>query len=304
MVRTHAQHPIAKAILPATILALIVLAVLPASYLRWTTGLSQLVRAAVTPISHPLIIVSRWLSPADQGRESDRIETLEAEARTYELRWRQGEQEIKELRQLVEELQSGRALPQKIPIDYVAAPVIGTASDVASGALIVRRGERDGVTEQSTVATTAGTQLVGRVVKVDARTCVVLPITDRAAGTDVRAEIVVDNAAAKSQIINCILFPDDTDGRLGGLATVLNPTASDPDPPTPRPGMTVRLSDPGWPTSSQQLVLGVIEEIRPDEANPLRPWIVVAPTVELRRLGQVILLIPIDAGDARGGGAP
>ncbi|MEM7623130.1 MAG: hypothetical protein AAF235_07980 [Planctomycetota bacterium] len=96
--------------------------------------------------------------------------------------------------------------------------------------------------------------------------------------------------------IRCLLFPTEG-GRLRGDAEVLNPTAARPNPPVPEPGMLVRLldaSEGAWPRTARWLVVGVVERVDRNPEQPLRPLITVRPTVQLRRLSEVVLRIPIE----------
>lgn len=111
----------------------------------------------------------------------------------------------------------------------------------------------------------------------------------------------------RSRGIRCLLFPNRS-GRLAGDAEVLNPTAGRPSPPKPEPGMVVRLldaSEGAWPRSARMLVVGVVEMVEPNPDQPLRPLVTVRPTVQLRRLSEVVLRIPVDEGERgdAGGGA-
>lgn len=293
MASRASQHPVISAAMPAAVAVLLITSLLPARFTGWVDGLSQLAFAAVTPISHPLTLVSRWLAPPDRGVPDDELARARAEAERYELLWRQQREEAARLRRVVEDLQAGRAFRPSVPIDVIAVPVVAVSSDPTSSALVVRAGAADGVTELSTVAVTRGTQLVGRVTAVGASMSTVLPINDPQARQVIEGVIITEEGP-DAPTIRCILLRAE-DGRLVGDAEVLDATPVRPNPPSPEPGMPVRLRDGGWPESAQMLVVGEIESIQPDPERPLRPTIIVRPTSQLRRLSEVILRIPIES---------
>ncbi|HZW10279.1 MAG TPA: hypothetical protein VFF69_10290, partial [Phycisphaerales bacterium] len=70
-----------------------------------------------------------------------------------------------------------------------------------------------------------------------------------------------------------------------------------------QPGQVVRLFDRHWPASAQMLVIGAVESVEPAPDSPLRPVIVVRPTVALERVTEVIVRItPEEREDADFGG--
>ena len=69
----------------------------------------------------------------------------------------------------------------------------------------------------------------------------------------------------------------------------------------------MRLSDTErWPKNAQYLVVGTIERVEPNPAMPLRPTIVVRPSLRLERVSEVILRLSREAAieDAKSGGHP
>ena len=305
MARSHQQHPAVRASLPVAILLLLVFAVLPARYTDWTEGIGQLVETALMPIAHPLRIAATWLAPAQTERDVAEVRRLREEAERFEFLWRRERVRNERLAERLEALQRGLAFNPEVPVRLMAAPVASTSSDPTSGAFRVRAGTDDGVTPRSTVATTGGTQLVGRVIDVGPVLSTVVPITDPGAGEVVDCVIIPDDGAADPDAVSgigCLLQPAPG-GRLTGEAAVLDPTPARPDPPEPRPGMTVRLRDEAgvWPASARMLVVGVVERVRRDPEQPLRPIVTVRPRVQLRRLSEVVLRIPLESpgrGDA------
>ncbi len=272
------RSQLSRALLPGTVVALLVLSVVPARYLRWTGWFADKADAALTPISHPMARVSRWLSPASPGRASPaEIRAIEQDRDRYELLWHQERERNQRLERLIEEVQASLALNPGAAPTQLSAAVVGVSSDQASGLLKVRAGARHGV-EMGTVVAVEGVHLLGRVVRVTDRLCWVRPVTDREAGRIEGVVIVGEGTRA------CSLLPT-RDGRLRGLA------ASDSGPAL-EPGQVVRLSDPGWPRNAQMLVLGRVASVEPAPDQPLRSIVTVEPIVgRLDRVADVLLRI-------------
>ncbi|MEM7623131.1 MAG: rod shape-determining protein MreC [Planctomycetota bacterium] len=194
MSRSHAsqQHSVFRATLPVVLAGLLVLSALPVRFLGWTDGLGHLLATVLAPVSHPMVVVSTWLAPADRGgaagglagngRLTGDAAELAEQVRVLEQAWLREIEENRRLRARLDELQAGRAFNEEIRVRLGAYPVIGSSSDPTSAAMRVRAGSGDGVTVRSTVATTAGTQLVGRVIDVGSSVSTVVPITDPGAG--------------------------------------------------------------------------------------------------------------------------
>lgn len=291
------HHPALRYAMPATVVMLVILGLMPLRFLGWVKGPSSLALVLIAPISHPLGVVSHWLAPADPDREpDDAIRGMQEEARRYELLWRQEQAENDRLRRLITDLQGNRAVETRVPVDLLSAPVVATSSDPSSSVLRVGRGSRDGVL-QNTVAVVDVDQLVGQVIDVAGRTASVVPVTDRAAGS-VTGLIFFDGDGNRTA--STLLVPWG-DGRLRGEVEFITPGPGEPLQSPPEPGMTVRLDDPGWPATAQMLVLGTVERVEPKNDQPLRHVVFVTPKVELRRVREVVLRIP--AG-VEGGAGP
>jgi hypothetical protein len=285
MRRPNSKPAAARFAMPAAVVLLLALALLPARWLAWTGALASFEKVIVAPVSQPLGGVARWLSPADDNPPPDSVAALEARASELLALLRRERARNRELRETVQQLQQGLSLPSRVPIRQIVRPVIATQSDPSGGALTIRAGRDVGVTE-STVATVRGTQLLGQVRSVSARTCDVLPITSRQ-HTAIEGAVVIEAGEDRSQplLLECLLLPAG-EGLLRGEVEF-------DDALEPAPGMQVLLSDDLWPKSAQFLVIGEVErvETRPDQQ--LRLTIVVRPLVDdLRRVSEVVLRIP------------
>lgn len=290
--------------LPLVLLALLVLSVVPARLLRWTSAFGELAHTIFLPISDPVSRASHYLRPAGRaaggggGGMNEAMDDVLAERDLALLMLEQLRDENARLRKLNADLQGGLDLNPALPVRAISAPVIGRSSDVTSPLLTVRAGANAGVAEISTVAVADGVQLVGRVVRVGRLSSQVRPITDKGGGG-------LDGLVMVSGDVRlmCRLSPGP-DGTLRGPVEFIEPQPGQPSI-TIEPGMLVRLRDETWPENAQMLEIGRVVEVEPNPAQPLRRMITVAPRVALDRVSQVVLRIPVDPEaerDEEGGG--
>ncbi|MEM1183535.1 MAG: rod shape-determining protein MreC [Planctomycetota bacterium] len=282
-------HRAARHGLSLVVLVLLVLSVVPVRYLGWVETVGHLPLTLVVPISHPMTWVARWFAPARRELDDDRVRQLELENERLKRLYLQQVDQTDRYRDLAENLQRGRALQTDVPVDLAAFPVVGVSSDASSSLLTVRAGERDGVTP-NTVATVDAVQLVGKVDDVSGRTCSVRPITDPSV-VSIQGRVMLTDIGREG--LACRLGPTG-DGRLKGDLEYIAPTAERQTTPEVVAGMTVRLDDAAWPTGAQMLVIGKVERVERLESSPLRGVVIVKPMVDLRRVSEVILRIPVD----------
>lgn len=299
MARPQSHDSGAGRTLALVVCVMLILALLPARYSGWVRWIGGLFETVLTPISHPLSGVSRWLSSSggpdvvpevqrELTEERDRFQTLFLQQRDENAR----------LRDLITELQRGMKLNPDLPVTQLAAPVVGVSSDLASAVMRVRAGSSDGV-DKSAVVAAAGLQLLGKVIEVSNRQCQVQPITSRASGGLIGVVMFDDERPGAT----CRLSPTG-DGSLKGDVG----ESADKKPGwelSVKIGATVRLSDTErWPKNAQYLVVGTIERVEPNPAMPLRPTIVVRPSLRLERVSEVILRLSREAAieDAKAGG--
>jgi len=290
MARGGAQRA-ARHGLSLAVLVLLVLSITPVRFLGWVEFVGHLPTTLVVPISHPMTTVARWFAPARRELDDERVRQLELENERLKRLYLQETARADRYRRLAEDLQRGRSLQTDVPVDLAAFPVVGVSSDASSGLLTVRAGERDGVT-RNTVATVDAVQLVGRVDGVAGRTCTVRPITDPSVSGIIGRVMLTD---ASPDGLACSLVPTG-DGRLRGDLEYRAPTPDRPSTPEVAAGMSVRLDDAAWPQSARMLLLGRVERVEPSPDGPLRRVVIVRPTVDLRRVSEVVLRIPVRTG--------
>jgi len=171
--------------------------------------------------------------------------------------------------------------------------VVGVKSSGIGGMFELRAGKTVGV-ELNTIASVGGLQLVGKVSDAGSRTSWVTLITDPKAGA-IDGAIFADDGTRGAQIRN--IKPVKGKRYLQGLVQY-----STPAPTAPKVNDVVRVDDPAnWPRSAQRLIIGRITEVQTVAGG--RVLVLITPTSELERLGEVVLLITPKA-DAGGGGGP
>ncbi|MEX2217503.1 MAG: rod shape-determining protein MreC [Phycisphaerales bacterium] len=254
---------------------LVILSFLPSRWLGWTSFLGAITTRAVAPVSQPAHTLARWVSGAGGERDDALMAQLERERDHFRFLYHQEQARSEDIRRTLEQIQQGKMV-NDLPVVPLLRPVIGGASDGRGGQLLIRAGRSQGV-EVNVVAATAGVQVAGKVVHVDARTCWVRLLTHPDAGAITG---VVMTADEKPGVV-CQLFPTKAGGVLRGEV------AYTPGRPPPMPGQTVRLDDPQWPKSSRMLVLGTITDIKTIASG--RQVVEVKPTAELDRLSEVVL---------------
>lgn len=282
MTRPNVQNVQAQRLLAAALLIAFVMALLPIRFVSWIDSLRSPLNFLLSPISSPAKAVASWATRARDPRSDDpAVRAALDELEKYKAMAFRLESENRRLTELVSGMQ-GAAYASDLPVKQLAASVYGNAPDLSAGLLLIRAGERDGV-HVNAVAMTPSMQLVGKVVRVDSRTCAVLPITARP-GETFRAMVMIDQT---TNGLACELSPTGKGTLRGDVAHRVD---SQQRPILPEVGQEVRLADPNWPANSSMLIVGRVEAVDPSPKMPQRKTITVRPTVErLDKVSEVVL---------------
>jgi len=288
-----ARHPTtSKKLLWACVLGCAALSLAPSGWTGFLIKpLGSLVQIFVTPVSHPMSMVAGWLSDAEQAEPDDAVEAERARLETLVL---SQQQQIRELRERIRELQGGREISEG-PMVPLIAPVVGRTGDLTNMALRVRAGRNLGVTPNTVVAV-RGTHLYGRVTDVTGNSCLVRPMTSKSSGP--LGAMIFEQGSRQGLL--CTLSPVG-DGTLEGPVDAQY-SGDNQQQRQVSVGSTVRLSDDSWAMNSQMLVVGTVTDVRPDKQQPLRQVVTVQPSVDLQRVGSVILRLTPNA-EITGGGS-
>lgn len=171
------------------------------------------------------------------------------------------------------------------------------------GAIIVRRGSRDGVGRGAVaVAVDAPQNLVGLVTDVGPATSTIRLFTRPAGDRGLIAVALVPDGQVTAQAVaeapRVQLEPSAKGTLTGEMAAERADQLA--------LGALVLLADPHWPAEAQMLIVGRLSAIEPS-LDPLWKRIEVRPELDLARLPGVILRMPTaesGAGSGAGGGTP
>ena len=289
----HHQPAIVRWSMPLCVSAMIVMCLLPSSWLDWTGWFRAQARVVVYPIAHPITMAKNAVIPQSVGNPNatQRERALQSELDRYRTLLYKEQQNNAQLSALVDQLSTGAAVTPDVAVTQIPRPVTGLSREF----LLVRSGGHERVS-RSTVVVVNAVQLCGRVVETDDRTAMVLPITAKDA-PPLLGNVMLDDTGTHTA--RCMLAPIGK-GLLEGDVT--QPPAGElGEETTPiRVGMEVRLLDDQWPRHAQMLLIGTIESVTPSPNQPLRQRITVRPTVDLRAIPEVFFRVP-DLGTGSGG---
>lgn len=277
-------------LLPATLAVLLLLALLPVRYTRWVGLLGDFTELVVSPIANPMRAMAGWVRPARAAGGSAEVEQYREQVERLTAQVNRVEAENTRLRELIKMLQGGMAMQPAAPTRDLAVSVVSASSDLSSRLLRVRGGTRQGVIVGS-VAVGVGLQLVGRVAEAEVLTSLVRPITAREA-SPIRARIMLADAGLW---LDSTLTPDGEGGLRGPVEYRMQAQAPGRVLEA-MPGQTVRLDDPTWPEGAQMLLVGQVERVESNPRMPGRQIVVVRPTLELHRVSEMVLRVPVGEG--------
>ena len=223
------------------------------------------------------------------------IANLQAQLDEAKLELRQSRQESEDLRLLIRDLSRGMELNPALAVKQINAPVIGFGADLTGGVLTVQAGRRENVNPKD-VVTVRGINLMGRVTKVDERTCAVAPITMKGSRS-LRGVIMLDDhkfgphcqldAVGNGLLAGRVMYETESGDVAAG------------ESPNIQPGMDVLLDDGEFPISSRMLVIGKVVSVEPSPSSLIRLIVTVRPVVQdLGHVGEVIIRIPEHSTDA------
>jgi cell shape-determining protein MreC len=272
----------------------VILALLPAGWLRWTPVAADVVNVPIQPLADAGVRLGRVLRGPDGvagqsqalQRRTEELETTRALLHAARLR-------IEALQEEIRHLQDARHFHQGVEIDPLFVRVTGRSPDRARGPVRINAGSRHGVTPD-TIAVYRGVYLIGRVAEdVGRLSCRVVPITDPASGL---MEVFIlspdDPVGDLADAPRLQLVPHGGDTLVGDLDRSL----------VARPGDIVRLADPSWADSAQGMIIGTVDSVEPKELQPLLNTVAVRPRFHAQRVASMTLKIERFAA-AEGGGS-
>lgn len=289
---------------------LVITSLLPARALKWASWVADPVQSIIAPWEHALGWAAAWarnraepsrLSAEDQAA----MDEIRRERDAAEFALVQARAQIDELRKRIAEVARGMEL-NNLPVIPVAAPVIGGAADLSTRALTIKAGRNRGV-EVNNVAVVGGVQIVGKVTRVRERDCIVLPITDRAAGV-IEGRVMINDTTPGPM---CQLQPDGKGALEGKVADSPQSLDANGRVLPINPGTLVRLYDTSWALSGRGLIIGKVVASEPLADSPQRSFITVVPVEPIERVSEVTIRTSAPEPDTaekgeggKGGGTP
>lgn len=270
---------------------------LPMKWSGWTGWLRGPFTTIIAPISGPLAALSTKLRPGDSRRGTDDADTAELRRQVefYRSEYLRTEQQVEQMRQLIESLQEGVSYGPPIRLKRIEATRVG--ADLGAGTIDVRRGTIDGVTLGTVaVATAAPQHLIGIVTDVGPTVSTIHIITDRRLTPNFLDALILP---AGSVTPEALARAPRTQFRPVGDGTLAAEISAEAAARVQR-GDSAFLEDPSWPPGAQRLILGRV--VRADDTeSPLFKRVIIRPDLDLARVRSVILRIAAD-GVGTGGG--
>lgn len=293
-----------QSILVLATLGVLLTAVLPAKWSGWTNALRGPFKTVIAPVSGPINSFATWLRPGDSRRAvvDATSDQLNQQLELYKSENLRLEQQVEQMRQLVEALQSGVAYGQPLRLKRVEATRVG--ADLGAGTIDVSRGTIHGVALGTVaVPTTAPQHLIGVVTAVGPTVSTIHVITDKRIAPNLLDTLILptgDAAPAPGTLARaprCQFHPVG-DGSFSG-------EISAEDAARIQRGDAAFLDDPSWPPGAQRLIIGRV--VRTDDTdNPLFKKLILLPDLDLLRVRHVVLRTPSDdpAPPPGGGSTP
>jgi len=268
----------------------------------WQSDLARIVQVPMRPLTHPLNLVRGWLRPAARHPDLDGVPAGADELLTRLLEERdvalRGERAAL---QRVRELQEQLAEIQRLPADVfrtARTPVIAhvvrvAASGPAPGMVEVAVPRRAGeIIRPGSIVVTGGVHLLGRAeAGASGGRCRVIPLVHPATGF-IRARVSPSDRPEAGQLIQ--LEPLGLSGfRATGSGAIAEGEGFVGDIEL-RSGVAigdvVRLEDPAWPPTAQQMIIGRVVAIEDKRDQPLRQRAVIRPYWMLSELSYVTIV--------------
>ncbi len=268
-----------------------VVSLLPARFLGWTRVLAEIVALPVQPLADGGIRLSRWLRPLEgEAGESEEVRKLSAEVEATRQLLHAERLKAEGLLEEIEALREARAFRPGIEMTPIYVHVVGVGPDRGQGPVRLGKGSLHGV-EPGAIAVYRGGYLLGRVAPdVERLSSRLVPLTDPSSGlVEARVLPAADPLRLLEGAPRLQLQPDGHGALTGDLDRNVAVERGD----------TVRLADLLWPDSAQGLIIGVVEDVRPKDLQPLLRVITVRPRYQAQRVSVATLVVEQTAGERK-----
>jgi hypothetical protein len=275
--------------LPIAVGFTMLLSLLPATWLGWTSDVADLVRVPVTPFSHIGMMIKNWVRPSIEPfdlptDEQERNDLAVAERDHYRQLYHG---QMLRSTELADQLRMLQALPESAlrnpqPPLVVSVDLTGMKPSDPSGFIELKLSRASlGRIREGDIAI-VGRDIVGRIARVGMTRMELLPSTNKESGY-LRAVIVPANPLLDDRppLLAEILLTPTGKGAF---------TSEVPVNKGVQKGDLVVLDDPAWPQAGIGLGLGVVASIEQLDEAPLRQTITIVPRRRAREHANVIVL--------------
>ena len=269
-----------RRVVTAVAVLLLIAGLVPSSWAgRISDVPQQVVRAALTPLRHPLNALGDVLRP---GRDVDvdlgDDESIKQQLIDARVDLERAKADLAAALDLIQKLTGIRNRFPRRGMDLLPATV--TDGTIRHQRLALDKGQRDGVKPRMAVAD--GDNLIGRVSRVTASGADVRPIV--AAGTRLAVLIAPARSNAAAPPVQATI---DAAGDGRGFVGRVDANAA------VKAGDWAFLDDREWPDVVDRFIIGVVVEVTKDERDPaLRRRVRIETIPSLARLRVVVVVIP------------
>jgi len=261
--------------------ALVVCSFLPAAALRFVTSTPRHVLESVTaPFTDQLGVIADWLRPPPPPEQEV---VMAEELAILRAQNEQLQHQVNELMQLLVESQAVQDFVRQQQLDgfeWRTVSVARGAFDPARPTLTLSRGDTDRV-QVGQVVIVRGAQLVGRISDTGPVTATVNTILQPKTVLE-----VVIRAPQPSDRDTRVRATVERDRKALVFRTAVGKQAG------VQVGDLAQLADDDWPDAARGFVLGRVTQVLDDPEHPtLRDRLTIEPTVDLRRLNYVTVLV-------------
>lgn len=262
----------------------------PGRALGMTNLLAELMGLVLQPFTMAGGQLAQWIRPAPSGiqgpvNDPQYILHIQQERDEFERLYVAEQARVDAIEQQLQQLQMGASDEAQAAVHRLSARV-AVRSPAPLGIVTLNRGSSDGVHEGD-IAVYNGVNLLGRVHKVSALQCELLPLGNRSTGLVDAAVFPADHRDVRLKSAPRVQLTPAGDGTLRGDVdrnTIVNV------------GDEVKLFDESWTLPAQGMSIGRVESIEPKESEPLRNTLTVRPFYQVSQVAYITLKIEIDEG--------
>jgi hypothetical protein len=277
-----------------TVAVTMAMAFMPLNWLWWLNDVAKVVTLPITPVGQVGIATSHWLRPSADPRlrpaDTQRERLLQSQLDELERLYQAADLRARELQEQLEQIQMMPLDDARVSIRPIIASITGRNPRNVTAKVQINRGQRFGV-EDGAIAAYGGVHLIGRVTEAGAVRSHLLPITNLNSDY-IRARVVPRDQPEMS--ITAAPVIDLAPRGDGAFTADVEHTVS------VAVGDIVRLDDRRWPASAQAMVVGFVEQVRPNDSNSLLKSLLIRPRFHANELANVTLKIEVGPGDASG----